>query len=291
MEMTAYYRIRLNPPPYIHMAKAAEARNYRTQYSGKAPLLFDLMYLQTGSICIENSDFVWEEGCLGCFFHDRTMAHTSPDPVLQKLFLRLSASEPPVPMTAEEVVRWQPQTSEALLPVRLTDPAVCKKAARIIERIAAQRGSTDPAHFLKNRMCFSELMVLLMEAGIDQARSCIRSTNHERKYCDLACAYISDHLRERIRAQDVASYAGISYNYLSKLFPRHLGMRLAEYINREKVRYVERLLADGVKNQTELADAVSVEDIKYFRRLFRRYSGMTITQYRNSLKKKGLANA
>jgi len=60
-----------------------------------------------------------------------------------------------------------------------------------------------------------------------------------------------------------------------------------EYINREKIHYTERLLADGVKNQTELADAVCMEDIKYFRRLFRRYSGMTITQYRSTLKKKG----
>lgn len=287
MEDAAYYRIRLNPPPWIHIAKLSEIENYRTVHPGNSPRWFDLMYLQSGSILEEGTGFCWKEGDFGCFFHQRTRTHVSTDPILRKLYLRVSVTELPVPMTEEEVVRWQPQTGDALLPARLTDPAVCKKAARIIERVAAQRGSTDPAHFLKNRMCFSELMVLLMEAGIDQARSRIRSTSHDRKYCDLACAYISDHLRERIRAQDVAAYAGISYNYLSKLFPRHLGMSLVEYINREKIHYTERLLADGVKNQTELADAVCMEDIKYFRRLFRRYSGMTITQYRSTLKKKG----
>jgi len=291
VEDAAYYKIRLNPPPWIHIARLAEIKNYRSHHPGNSPHWFDLMYLQTGSMQEEDSGTLWKEGEFGCFFHQRTRVHVSSAPVFRKLYLRVSVPELPVPMTEDEVVRWRPQTSEALLPARLTDPTACKKAARLIERIAAQRGSTDPAHFLKNRMCFSELMVLLMEAGIAQARSQLRSgSGNGRNYCDLACAYIGDHLHKRIRAQDVAAYAGISYNYLSKLFPRHLGMGLTEYIHREKIRYAEQLLTEGIRDQAELTEAVGMEDIKYFRRIFRRYSGVTITQYRKTLRNKSLSN-
>ena len=80
--------------------------------------------------------------------------------------------------------------------------------------------------------------------------------------------------------ENVARQIGISYNYLNRQFVRQERISLVTFINREKIRLACRLLSEQEVSQEDAAVSVGIGDVKYFRRLFRRFTGMTITEYR-----------
>ena len=93
--------------------------------------------------------------------------------------------------------------------------------------------------------------------------------------------HVAEHLDERIQVEDVAKHLCISYSYLSKLFSRHMGLSLIEYINREKVAQVQELVASYGQTLEEAGKAVGITDSKYLSSLFRKHTGMTVTEFRH----------
>ena len=58
-------------------------------------------------------------------------------------------------------------------------------------------------------------------------------------------------------------------------------MTLMEYVNDQRIMKVREMLAASDISSAKAGEAVGIQDPKYLSRLFRRYTGMTITEYRN----------
>ena len=212
---------------------------------------------------------------------EKIPAQISPDGVI----LGCSLGEYIQSLSEEEVVDWNPSQRELLLPDRIGDPDVTEKVGIIFQRILTQARSTDPLRFLKNRADFSEVLLLVTDFCRNTARARLKlEFGSERHYCDLACTYVQEHLAEPIRVGDVASSIGISYSYLHKLFARHMEMPLVEYINRERILLVKQLIYDYNITLEEAGMSVGIHDTKYLSRLFHRYVGMSVTEYRRAHK-------
>ncbi|MFB5663227.1 AraC family transcriptional regulator [Alteribacillus sp. HJP-4] len=90
------------------------------------------------------------------------------------------------------------------------------------------------------------------------------------------------HAFEKISVQKVAETFNYNKDYLSRMFKRETGMNLNEYINLLKMSKAKELLSRTNKSIKEIAGVVGLYDEKYFMKLFKKYEGLTPTEYRKA---------
>jgi Response regulator containing CheY-like receiver domain and AraC-type DNA-binding domain len=80
-----------------------------------------------------------------------------------------------------------------------------------------------------------------------------------------------------------AARLSISESYLSKLLRRKLGTSFVEYLSAYRIERAKELLAASDMRSYEVAEAVGLSDARYFASLFKKCSGMTPSEYRESM--------
>jgi len=103
-----------------------------------------------------------------------------------------------------------------------------------------------------------------------------------RRYCDHAKAFISENIGRRITVCEIAETIGISKNYLTNVFSCSEGIPLIEYINRRKLSYMMDLIRRYGYTLAEAGEHVGFSDVNYVSRMFKRYYGMTVTEYKQN---------
>ncbi len=96
-----------------------------------------------------------------------------------------------------------------------------------------------------------------------------------------ASEWIKSHCCEDISPYDVAVGVHYSLKYLSALFSRETGVTLKEQINRSRIENAEHILSDSSASVKEVAYSCGFSDEKYFMRLFKKYKGLTPSEYRS----------
>lgn len=106
-----------------------------------------------------------------------------------------------------------------------------------------------------------------------------------RRHCARAKAYISENIDHRLSVSDVATAIGVSKNYLTNVFSSTEGIPLMEYINRSKLSYMMILIRRYGYTLAQAGKHVGFTDVNYISRIFKRYYGMTVTEYKRSLER------
>ncbi len=284
MDSPLYYMINISPAPRVLNISHSSGRKQPTIISPDNPRACRINYLHSGSLNVTTASGTqhFPEGSVMTYFRDHDAVH-QPQGTLQTFGFTLILARDPVPMTAEDVAQWRPGFHEVILPARITDPAVCLELADLLKGIVSLRYSQELLFSLKIRANMHRLYVLLTEYAIRETGTWkTKAIQQESRHCLRADRYIQEHLHEKISVSDVADATGISYNYLNRLFAAHHGVTMVEYINRAKIRKVERLLLEEGLTADAAGERVGIYDDKYLSRLFRRYSGMTITEFLRS---------
>ncbi len=94
--------------------------------------------------------------------------------------------------------------------------------------------------------------------------------------------YVDRHLNENIAVKDVAEGLGYTGYYLSSLFHRETGNTLADYIKIRKIEAAKRLLKDSTEPIKVIAEQVGFATPSHFTLVFRKETGMTPKEYRQS---------
>ncbi|MFV0411637.1 MAG: helix-turn-helix domain-containing protein, partial [Oscillospiraceae bacterium] len=102
---------------------------------------------------------------------------------------------------------------------------------------------------------------------------------------EQARRYVYEHLGKKIMLQDVANYACVSAGYLSALFKKEYGQNFIDFVNGAKMEKACQLIADGHHLMSEIGYLLGFENAYYFSKVFRRHTGMSPTEYRQSLGK------
>lgn len=97
-----------------------------------------------------------------------------------------------------------------------------------------------------------------------------------------AMAYFHERYADPISRQDLASYLGMSGDYLTYCFRKEVGMTPIAYLNRYRINQAKELLTKSDKNITEIAMSVGFSDSSYFSRVFRRQVGISPEAYRRN---------
>ncbi len=101
-------------------------------------------------------------------------------------------------------------------------------------------------------------------------------------YVEQAKRYLSTHLTQEIRNEDVAQAVGLSPFYLSRIFKAHTGQTIREYLTDQRVQTAKHLLAFDERSISQIASLLRFCDQSYFTQVFRRRVGLTPRQYRDA---------
>ncbi|GLU55608.1 helix-turn-helix domain-containing protein [Dyadobacter frigoris] len=96
---------------------------------------------------------------------------------------------------------------------------------------------------------------------------------------------VEKNFREMHEVQQYATILKVSPDYLSKTVKRFLGVQTQEYILDKLLLEAKRLLVFTNLSSKEIAYHIHMEDPSYFGRIFKRKSGLTPNEYRDSVRK------
>lgn len=115
------------------------------------------------------------------------------------------------------------------------------------------------------------------------APPCSRLTGKERAVL-RAKAYIERNLDEKIKQANLAKQCGMSLSHFSRAFRKINGVGFSEFMLRTRVERALHLLADPNAQITSICYEIGFRDLSYFGRIFRRYVGMSPSQYQSAQK-------
>jgi len=96
-----------------------------------------------------------------------------------------------------------------------------------------------------------------------------------------AIYYIDAHLSEKITEEKVAALCGMSPYRFSRLFKEACSSTFQEYLVQHRIDEAVRLLANPKTLITDIAYTVGFNDASYFTRAFKRYIGVSPSDYRS----------
>lgn len=99
-----------------------------------------------------------------------------------------------------------------------------------------------------------------------------------------ALKYMEENFREKLKLQDVAEQVYVSQWHLSKLLNRYKGQSFSELLNSIRIEKAKELLKDPSLRIGDIADMVGFLDMAHFSRVFKKQTGISANEFRNSIK-------
>lgn len=104
---------------------------------------------------------------------------------------------------------------------------------------------------------------------------------HEDEPIKQAQEFIEHNVGERISVEDLALKYAIGRRHFERRFKKATNNTPVEYIQRVKIEAAKKFLENSPKNVTEVMYEVGYTDIKAFRTVFRKITGLSPIEYRN----------
>ncbi|MCI8648578.1 MAG: response regulator [Anaerotruncus sp.] len=95
------------------------------------------------------------------------------------------------------------------------------------------------------------------------------------------CNTVVKNIENNLSLRSVAGLHFVNQAYLSHLFKRELGMGFVDYLTMVKMERAKILLRSNLKIY-EISQQLGYSDTEYFSRIFKQFTGLTATEYRQS---------
>lgn len=174
-----------------------------------------------------------------------------------------------------------PKGNTITLPLYIPPSTENSELFTLIRSISSARFANPDRSYFEECADFMQLLHKLSQRVQVDDNSSVSPGN--RRHCARAKAYVSKNIHRKLTVADVASAVGVSKNYLTNVFSSSEGIPLMEYINRSKLSYMLVLIRRYGYTLQQAGKQVGFEDVNYISRIFKRYYGMTVTEYKRSL--------
>lgn len=156
--------------------------------------------------------------------------------------------------------------------VKPVDPrelvALLEEVIQTVEEKQQVRSALERLKYMQEKMPL--LKIFEKEGG----------TSYDR-YLDTAVTYINDNCGGELTVKDVADALGISDSYLGKLVKSRTGFTFVELLTIIRIsKAIEMMKAGGAVKVYEIAAAVGYRDSRYFSEVFKKYVGVSPSEYR-----------
>ena len=95
--------------------------------------------------------------------------------------------------------------------------------------------------------------------------------------------YMEQNLRQHLSVSQIAQHFSLSESGLKKMFSTDAGCGVTDFFNNMKIEKAKEYIREDEKNFTQISDELGFTSIHYFSRLFKKKTGMTLTEYRSSV--------
>ncbi|WNQ12899.1 response regulator [Paenibacillus aurantius] len=116
--------------------------------------------------------------------------------------------------------------------------------------------------------------IKLVFPNSDNKASAVEKIDEIKKY--IAVNYSSNQLS----IHNIAQHTFLSHTYLCAYFKKSTGRTLNEYITELRIEKAKELLRDRNHKLYEITNEIGLTDTNYFSTLFKRYTGLTPSEYR-----------
>lgn len=162
-------------------------------------------------------------------------------------------------------------------------------------RKAAENGGVHPMYLDKTSSGFA----IKIEKITDQESIVPLMTDMYRNYCRLvrkhsmknysptvqkAIILIESDLSVELSLSIIAEAQNISAGYLSSIFKKETDKTVTEYIREKRINHAKHLLATTHLQIQTVALHCGIGDVQYFSKIFKKMTGMTPKEYRESVK-------
>ena len=116
----------------------------------------------------------------------------------------------------------------------------------------------------------------------DQIARCTRipeQTHTSEYYVRKLDNIIEKQYSSKLHLASLAEELGVSPNYLSSVYSRERGQRFCDTLLAKRMECARHLLLQGELSMQDIAEAVGFSSESYLRRQFRRYYGITPTDF------------
>ncbi len=103
----------------------------------------------------------------------------------------------------------------------------------------------------------------------------------EQLYQDI-CDYVFWHLTENLKVSQVANYFGYNEKYLTTFFKQRAGISLKQYILQIKMERAKADLSETMEPVSQIAFRLGFSDAHNFSNAFRKVTGLSPSEYRDS---------
>ena len=98
-----------------------------------------------------------------------------------------------------------------------------------------------------------------------------------------ARVFIENSYEREIGVEEIASHVGVSSGHLSHLFKEDTGTTVLDYLTDWRLKQARALLKQARISVKQVAGRVGYRDPNYFSRIFRQRTGMTVSDFRQSV--------
>ncbi|MGG4045930.1 response regulator [Paenibacillus favisporus] len=139
-------------------------------------------------------------------------------------------------------------------------------------------------HELHDQGSLHDAIALLKEAFAVQMTDHLKSQHREDgpTVVEKAKQYISNHYHQDLSIEEVAEVADLSISHFCTLFKQVSGYTFLEYLTECRMDKAKYMLSHTSVKVYQIAPLVGYQDPKYFTQVFKKATGQTPTEYRES---------
>lgn len=157
--------------------------------------------------------------------------------------------------------------------------AVCKYKERVVILLKELQDSDKRYRdrYLNNFLTGA----LLMEISLQTKESAVSKELHSKEQLNSDIkTYISWHISENLRIEELARYFEYNEKYLTTFFKKMNGVPLKQYILNAKIEYAKSILTESNTTVSQVAYSIGFSDVHNFSNAFKNITGMAPGVYR-----------
>ena len=173
-------------------------------------------------------------------------------------------------------------TPETAITLRRQDICAYKERIIILLKELQDADKRYRDRTLNNYLTGALISELSLQSSTDMSFKTSRSK--EQLNSDIK-TYISWHISESLKIEDIASYFEYNEKYLTTFFKKMNGVPLKQYILKEKTEYAKSILTESNTTVSEVAYSIGFSDVHNFSNAFKKVTGMAPGVYRKQFDK------
>ena len=152
----------------------------------------------------------------------------------------------------------------------------------LIDLISKENSNYQPGSVALIKSLMTSILEILLRNIKQSAVYELHDDLHKDDRITRLLTYINEHISEPqlIKVDHLAKTFLLSPNYLSEFFKKNMKMSLRDYIIKSKLKQVEIRLLNSDYTLSEIADELSFTDVSHLSKTFKRYTGLSIREFK-----------